>query len=149
MTSDPYWIVKFEAWLEQHGWASQTKNQYRSVMSQIFAQAMEPTYRTRTGIIFNPFRGIKQDRGRRRITTVTVDELHRWLSFSSYHVPVAMVIGALAPTLRLANILALEWGTPIDAEMTTITVHEHKTAHENGLPLVVPITQRRRKPSWH
>jgi hypothetical protein len=107
VVADPYWIVRFEDWMEARGVASQTKNQYRSVVSQMFKLAASPPYRKRTGILTNPFAGIGRDRTVERTTTVTVEELRRWLADASYHIRLALAIAALAPKLRLHNVLAL------------------------------------------
>jgi hypothetical protein len=43
-------------------------------------------------------------------------------------VRLAVAIAALAPKLRLANVLALTWKEHVDPELRYITVHRHKTA---------------------
>jgi len=154
--ADPYWVVRFEAWMAARQQSGQTRNQYRSTLSQLFDLAMQPAYRARTGVILNPFRGIRRDPPRRRVTTVSVDELRAWLAAASYHVRLAMGIAALAPTLRLGNILALTWAAHLDRDLTRITVPEHKTMADTGQPLVVLVSAqlrailldaRRRSPS--
>lgn len=142
---DPLWIVRFEDWMVRRKVAGQTRNQYRSVVSQMFNLAMQPAYRLRTGIMLNPFRGIHRDRGRKRITTVSVDEMRAWMAYASYHVRLAMAIAALAPTLRLGNILALRWKVHLDLGLTRIVVPEHKTAAHTGEPLVVSISGQLRE----
>lgn len=130
--------------MEERGRSGQTKNQYRSVVSQMFRLAASPAYRKRTGILANPFAGIVRDRTVERTTTVTVDELRRWLAHASYHVRLAVAIAALAPKLRLANILGLRWREHLDEALTFITVSRHKTVHATGRPLVVPIVPQLR-----
>jgi len=144
VVADPYWLVKFEDWLEARGAAGQTKNQYRSVISQMFRLASSPAYRKRTGILTNPLAGIERDPQNRRTTTVTTSELRAWLSYASYHIRLALAIAALAPKLRLANVLALEWARHLDRDLRYITVHQHKTQHTSGEPLVVPISEQLR-----
>ncbi|HZR25542.1 MAG TPA: tyrosine-type recombinase/integrase, partial [Vicinamibacterales bacterium] len=139
---DPKLILDFEDWMTTKKISGQTKNQYRSVMSQMYALAQQPAYRKRTGVTMNPFAGIPRDRGGQRTSTVHVDELKRWLSFASHHARVALSIAALAPKLRLANILALEWKRHIDIRHRLIVVHAHKTAGDTGKPLVVPIDEQ-------
>lgn len=149
--SDPLWIVKFEDWMSgrrashtKRPISGQTKNQYRSVLSQMYRLALQPAYRKRTGVTVNPFLGIPRDRGHERTSTVTVDELRAWLGHASYHVRLAVAIAALAPKLRLGNILALKWGVHIDRRLQFITVHAHKTEGATGRPLVVPIDDQLR-----
>jgi integrase len=146
--ADPLWLLKFEDWMDAKrvGMGSrtrpiggQTKNQYRSVLSQMYRLALQPAFRARTAVTMNPFVGVPRDRGGERTSTVTVDELRAWLEHASYHVRLAVALAALAPKLRLANILALKWGTHIDRELKYITVHDHKTDAASGRPLVVPI----------
>lgn len=106
---DPDWIVQFETWMERRGRAGQTRNQYRSALCQMFKLAMAPAWRKKTGVTVNPFLGIQRDRGVSRQTVMTVDDVRALIAAASYHVRLAVAIGALAPKLRLANILALRW----------------------------------------
>jgi integrase len=144
VVADPFWIVRFEDWLDARGSSGQTKNQYRSVVSQMFRLAASPAYRKRTGILANPFVGIVRDRSVERTTTVTVPELRAWLANASYHVRLAVAIAALAPKLRLSNILGLRWSEHLDPALTFITVSHHKTAQSTGRPLVVPVVPQLR-----
>ncbi len=141
---DPYWILRFEDWMVAKDLSGQTRNQYRSTLSQMFELAMQPAYRVRTGVMLNPFRGIRRDRARKRITTVSVEELRAWMAHASYHVRLAMAIAALAPTLRLGNVLALRWKKHVDPALTRIIVEEHKTADTSGEPIVVSISEQLR-----
>lgn len=145
---DPMWLLKFEDWMNakrvgagkiRRPLGGQTRNQYRSVLSQLYRLALQPAFRTRGGVAMNPFLGIPRDRGHERTSTVTVEELRAWLTHASYHVRLAVAIAALAPKLRLANILALKWGVHIDKGLQYITMHAHKSAGATGRPLVVPI----------
>jgi integrase len=148
---DPMWLLKFDDWMNskvvgrtKRPIGGQTKNQYRSVLSQMYRLALQPAYRSRTGVTMNPFVGIPRDKGHERTSTVSVDELRAWLSHASYHVRLAVAIAALAPKLRLANILKLRWKQDIDRGYRYITVHEHKTEGHTKRPLVVPIDEQLR-----
>jgi integrase len=143
--SDPDWIVKFEAWLDARGAAGQTKNQYRSVMSQMYKLALQPTWRKKTGVQVNPFAGIYRDDANERDVTISREELRRLLEHASYHLRLAVAIGALAPKLRLMNILQLRWSTSFDADLQFITVRRHKTVTRTKKPLVIPISDQLRE----
>lgn len=71
---------------------------------------------------------------------MTPDELRAFLAVASYHVRLSVAIGALAPKLRLGNILALRWDQHLDANLRFITVYAHKTAHATQKPLVTPVS---------
>ena len=60
--------------------------------------------------------GVPRDRPGRRTVILTPAELRTFLSVASYHVRLAVAIGALAPKLRLGNILALRWDRHLDAD---------------------------------
>jgi integrase len=111
----------------------------------MFALAASPAHRKRTGIITNPLAGIARDSQVERTTIVTVEELRRWLAHASYHVRLAIAIAALAPKLRLANVLALTWRDHLDPALQYITVMQHKTVRATGRPLVVPIVPQLRQ----
>jgi hypothetical protein len=125
--TDPSWIVRFEEWMDARGVAGQTKNQYRSTIRQMYQLALQPKWRVKTGVQTNPMDGIYRDRPGAREVTVTPEELRAILQHASYHLRLALAIGALAPKLRLGNILALEWGVHVDRAMQFITVRQHKT----------------------
>jgi integrase len=74
---------------------------------------------------------------------LTPARLEAWLRAMSYHTRLAVAIAALAPKLRLRNVLALERGD-IDAGVTRLTVYAHKSDVITGEPLVVPISQQLR-----
>ena len=63
---------------------------------------------------------------------------------ASYHVRLAVAIAALAPKLRLANVLALTWKEHVDPDLRYITVHRHKTVATLRRPQVVPISDQLR-----
>jgi len=139
---DPMWLVRFEDWMNTKGIEGQTKNHYRSALSQLYRLALQPAYRARTGVMMNPFVGVPRDQTMERTATITVEQLQAWLRQASYHVRLAVSIAALAPKLRLANILALRWNEHVDASLQYITVARHKTARSTGRPLVVPIDEQ-------
>jgi integrase len=141
----PQLIADFEEWMSARGVAGQTKNHYRSTVRQMYQLALQPNWRAKTGVMLNPLDGIYRDRGRERDVILSPDELREILRHASYHLRLALAIGALAPKLRLANILALEWKLHLDPQLHFITVHRHKTATKTRRPLVVPISQQLRE----
>jgi integrase len=140
----PQWIADFEDWMDARGVAGQTKNQYRSTVRQMYQLALQPRWRSKTGIQTNPMDGIYRDRPGGREVTIEPEAMRRLLTHASYHVRLAIAIGALAPKLRLANILALEWGVHLDAEYRYITVQHHKTVTTTRRPLVIPVSAQLR-----
>ena len=142
---DPDWILKCEQWMERRSSAGQTKNQYRSVMSQMYRLALQPQWRKLTGVQLNPFLGIYRDEGNHREVTIAPDDLRRLREHASYHVRLTVAIGALAPKLRLMNILQLRWSTSFDPEVQFITVRKHKTVSKTKRPLVIPISEQLRE----
>jgi integrase len=50
-----------------------------------------------------------------------------------------VAIAALAPKLRLSNVLALDWQKHLDAGLTRITIGQHKTDRLTGRPLVCDV----------
>ena len=140
----PEWIAEFEDWMDRRGVAGQTKNQYRSALRQMYRLALQPRWRATTGIQTNPIDGIYRDRPGQRDVTITREELRAILSRASYHVRLAIAIGALAPKLRLDNILSLQWTVNVDRSLSFITVYEHKTAAKTTRPLVTPISAQLR-----
>lgn len=136
----PEWITEFERWLAARGTGGSARNHYRSVLSGMYKIAMLPEYRRATGVRLNPFAGIERDRPVRRRVTQTVEQLQAWILHASPHVQLALAIGALAPALRLGNILALRWNEHVDAALRFITVTDYKTDQDRLEPLVIPIT---------
>lgn len=150
---DPTWIVKFETWMNARivkvsgrPLSNQTKNHYRSIMSRLYHLAGQPQFSSATGVDrrTNPFKGLERDPTHGRRITVTPGDLRQWLTHTPKHAQLAIVVAALAPKLRLENILSLEWGVHLDRALQYITVPEHKTMGETGAPLVVPITPQLR-----
>jgi integrase len=142
---DPLWLERFDAWMARRGVGPQTRNHYRSTMSGMYRLALTPAYRRRIGITQNPFLGIPREHTVERTVTLTHEQLRALLADASYHVRLALAIGALAPKLRLENILSLRWSKHIDPEIQWITRAEHKTARVTRRPLVVPIGEQLRE----
>lgn len=143
----PQLIVEFEQWMAARivkatgrPLSNQTKNHYRSILSRLYRVAALPRYSAQTGVGKNPFAGLERDPTRPRCVTVSPGELRTWLAHTSRHAQLAIAIAALAPKLRLANVLSLEWDRHFDPALSYLTVPEHKTVGETGRPLVVPIT---------
>lgn len=144
LIDDPKWLVRFEEWMDTRGVAGTTKNHYRSRVSRMFAVAMHPLYRQVTGITANPFIGIPRDRQVNRTVTLSKDQVLTWLAATSFHTGLAVAIAALAPMLRLENILSLKWNEHVDKQLRFITVPRHKTEAATGAPLVTPISAQLR-----
>lgn len=144
---DPSWLLRFEAWMAQRitrtggrPLSNQTKNHYRSILSRLYRVAKLPQYAIRTGVRTNPFAELERDPTRGRRVTVTPAELRRWLAHTPKHAQLAIAIAALAPKLRLDNVLSLEWDRHLDRDLRYITVAEHKTMDHTDAPLVVAIS---------
>lgn len=135
----PELITTFEQWLSARGTGGSARNHYRSVMSGMYKIAMLPEYRRQTGIRMNPFLGIERDRPVRRRVTLTVKQLRAWVEAAAPHVRFALSIGALAPALRLGNILALRWDQHVSDDLRFITITNYKTDQERLEPLVIPV----------
>lgn len=135
--NDPHWIVRWETWLSECGLSAQTKNHYRSTMLDLFKVALSPAWRERSGVTSNPFAGQWRDPTEGRDVALTPADVRVVLEHASYHLRLAMSIALLAPKLRLANILALEWARHISEDFGTITVADHKTRRQTKRPLVV------------
>lgn len=143
---DPSWLLKFEQWMAartakatHRPLSNQTKNHYRSVLSRLYRVAKLAQFAGKTGVSSNPFADLERDPTRSRRITVTPGELRRWLAHTPRHAQLAIVVAALAPKLRLENILSLEWDRHFDRDLQYLTVTEHKTVGDTDAPLVVPI----------
>jgi integrase len=146
---DPSWIVRFEQWManrpvknatDGRTIGNQTKNHYRSVLSRMYRVARQPQYSAVTGVQVNPFAELERDPTRGRRITLSPAELRRWLQHTPTHAQLAIAIAALAPKLRLENVLSLRWDESFDAGLKYLTVQMHKTVGQTGAPMVVPIT---------
>lgn len=141
---EPDWIEQFEAWIAARGVSPQTRNHYFSIMSRMYRVALLPKFRKHSGVLVNPFVGIPKQKTQSRDVVLSVSQIRAWLQAASYHVRLTAAIAALAPKLRVSNILQLQWRRDLDEPRTFITVAAHKTAHRTGRPLVAPITAQLR-----
>lgn len=137
---DPELIERFEQWMDARGISGPRKNHYRSAMSQMYRVALLPTYRKKSGVSENPFAHILRDRVPKRLTTFGKDQLRAVIQHAPWHTRIALAIGGLAPKLRLTNVLKLRWDQHVDRHRTILTMPDHKTDRETGLPLVVPVS---------
>ncbi len=147
---DPEWLLKFESWMDarrvgtgkgpKRSVSSQTRNHYISMMNRLYRLASRPQFIKKTGVRSNPFETMERYRRRGRRVTVTAEELREWLQHTPRHAQIAIAIAALAPKLRLRNVLELRWGSSFDDGFHFITVAEHKTVDVTGEPMVVPIS---------
>lgn len=159
---DPTWVTKWEAWLAEPKpqrrrpkdppgfarppivWSAQTKNQYRSLLSRMFAVALENSFRLQTGLTMNPFAGIRRERGRRRTAILDKDDLRAVLQQASYHLRLAIALGVLTPKLRETDILKLDFRQHFTPALDWLTVREHKTESKTGAPQVAYVPQQLR-----
>lgn len=149
--AEPQWILRFERWIDGRGLSGQSKNQYRSVLSQMYRLAAAPAWTAITGVSSNPFRELERDPKVTRTVTLSLEQLRQILAAASYHVRLAIAIGLLAHKLRRDNILKLTWKDSVsDFGPRTlesgqvcygwITIPEDES--KNGRPLVVPISKQ-------
>jgi integrase len=142
--ADPEWLEKFELWMDARKLSGSRRNAYRSACSALYRVGLMPTHRKRSQVRENPFeRGIR-DRVPKRIRTFTLEQLREIITQAPAHVGIALGIGALAPKLRLRNILDLKWGEHVDESLTQIVDPDHKTDRQTGLPLVVNVSKELR-----
>jgi integrase len=141
---DPAWLEAFEQWMAERKISGATRNSYRSAVRGMYKVAMLPQFRAVTGMTLNPLTGIPRDRVMRRPLTLTLDQLRSWIGEASPHVKLALAIGALAPKLRLTNILGLRWDTSFDDDLKFMTITDHKTDRSSGFAMVVPISPQLR-----
>lgn len=136
---DPMWLERFEQWMARRKLSGATKNSYRSAVSGMYRLAMRPRWRAVTNIAANPMTGTERDPVKSRKATLTPEQLRAWITAAPPHVGLALAIGALAPKLRKASILALRWDRNFDRDLQFITVHDHKTIRSTGEAQVMPI----------
>jgi len=137
---DPAWVTRFETWMQERGVSAWTKRQYIATLSQMFALARRPDHQKQTGVTMNPWDGVPRPKGRRRSFVLTREDARAILAAASYHIRLAVAIGALAPKLRRTNILRLEWAKHLDPAFRYITIVEHKTAE--GPPFFSSLGER-------
>lgn len=138
LIDEPQWIEDFQAWIDRRNVAGGTRNHYLSRMSCLYTLAMSNAHRKTTGITFNPFEKIERAPKVHRKVALTPDLVVKWIGAMSYHTRLAVAIAALAPKLRLANVLELDRHRDIDQAVTKITVGGAST--KSGQPLEVPIS---------
>lgn len=139
---DPAWLRRFEDWIDSTGVARGTKRHYLVYTQRLYSFALKgpEEYRAMVPMVTrNPFAGRPKPKGRRRRVTLTAEQLQAWTLACSYHTRLALSIAALAPKLRLQNILKLQWKKHVRDDDGIIVVDDHKT-DADGLPLVTPIT---------
>jgi len=152
---DPDWIEKFEEWIanrtvrigtDRDGHAitrpigKQMRLHYLSILSRLYRVARLPKFRKKTGVPQNPFLELDREKPPSRTVTITPTELRAWIAHTPRHAQVAIAIAALAPKLRLQNVLGLRWDQSFDPAFEFMTVAEHKTMEHTHLPLVIPIS---------
>ena len=140
--ADAVWIERFESWMRTRGSSPQTRNHYRSTLRGMYRTALLPAFRATSGVTVNPFRDLPRETVVERTVTFSIQQLRKWLANASYHTRLAVAIAALAPKLRLANVLSLKWADHIDPDFRFITVHRHKTMETLKRPQVVPISDQ-------
>lgn len=137
--TDPTWLQTFEEWMCARGIGSSARNSYLSACSALYKCAMQPQFRPITNVAANPFDGIRRSKGNTRtiaLTPAQILDLVSAVGVRGRHIAHALCIAALAPKLRLASILALEWAVHFDPALTLITVGDHKTSGSAGAQTV-------------
>ena len=147
---DPRWILDFDAWLDRRNVAGSTRNHSNTVLSRMYYVAMLPEYRKMTGgLLVNPFAGRPRAPKVSRKVALTPELVMRWMDAMSYHTRLAVSIAALAPKLRLQNVLALDHAEHLDPGLTTITMPDHKSDRVTREPLVAPVSAQLREILQH
>lgn len=139
----PEWILEWEAWMDRRKIAGGTRNHYNTTMSRMYAVALLAEYKRRSGIRENPFTGRPRAPQVTRKVTLPPALVLAWVQAMSYHTRLAVAMAALAPALRLQNVLGLT-RAQIDPGVTVITIHAHKTDYR-GVPIVQPISAQLRE----
>ncbi len=135
----PELLDDFDDWIRRRGVGPQMRKHYLSVLSRLYRLALVPKYRRVACVQVNPIVGIPREAIPERTAVLSRQQLHAVLRAAPLHIKIAVAIGALAPGLRLQNVLGLEW-RQIDVAMTEITVANHKTAYKTKRPLISPIS---------
>jgi integrase len=135
----PELIDDFDDWMAVRGLSGSARNSYRSALSGMYKLALRPRWRRRTRIDSNPFEHIDRDTPRKRRVTATVEDMLRWIRAAAPHARLALTIGALAPKLRLAQVLSLRFDEHMDRDLTTFTFERHKTRRHTGSDQVTAI----------
>ena len=142
---EPAWIDRFDAWMDARGLSASTKNTYRSTLSGLYKLALRPRFRKATRVERNPFLDIDRDRPARRHVHLPMDNLRAWVQQAPPHAVIALVVGALAPKLRLQQVLQLRFDRHLDPDLTVITFDAHKTRRHTGRPQVTPVSDSLRE----
>jgi len=137
---DADWIMKFDEWITARGVSNQQRNHYMSCMSRMYRCALDPRFRKHSGVQLNPFLGVGRQKTPPRTVTLSLDQIRAFIAHAPSHVRLAIAVAALAPKLRLRNVLALEWRRHFDRDFLRIELAQHKTARVTGLPMVAPIS---------
>lgn len=140
---EPDWLDRFEDWMTAQNFSGSHCNHLRTQISGMYRVAMLPRFRKVTGVTMNPMVGVPRDRRVSRHVTLTLEQIATWIASAGYHIRLALAIAALAPKLRVANILALRWDEHVDRTLTRIVVRDHKT-DSSGRPLVAMISKQLR-----
>lgn len=140
LVATPELLEEFEQWMDGLGISGARKNHYRSAVSQMYRVALLPANRRKAGIRENPMSGVPRDRVPRRLKILTPLQLRAIIQHAAPHLQLALAIGALAPKLRLRNVLDLRWKHDVADDLSYLIVDRHKTDKETGLPLVAPIS---------
>lgn len=136
---DPTWLEAFEQWMLARGVSGSTRNSYLSACSALYTCALQPQFRPTTCVSVNPFDGIRRSPPRTRTVALTPEQvlaLVAAVGVRGRHIAHALCIAALAPKLRLATILRLEWAVHLDPALTTMTIGDHKTSGSSGAQTV-------------
>lgn len=142
----PELLEDFEQWMDARGLSGARKNHYRSACSMMYRVALLPANRKRSQVASNPFEHIPRDKVRKRITTFdSPTALRRVVALAAWHIRIALAIGALAPKLRLRNVLALRWDQHVAKDLSVLTDPDHKTDRATDLPLVTHVSAELRK----
>lgn len=142
--ADPSLMRAFDEWMDAEGIEGSTRNHYNTTMSRMYWLALQAEYRREAGEpAYNPFAQRPRSKGKRRRVALSVDQIQAWIAQASYHVRIAMSVAALAPELRLVNVLQLTWKesheSHVDLANGRVIVWDHKT-DADGKVIVVPIT---------
>lgn len=139
VAADPKILDNFERWMKATGIGPSRRNHFRSVMSDMYRVASRPALRLETGVTWNPFAGVEREPTPRRHVAANPAELRKWIKHAPYHCALALAIGALAPKLRLRNILDLQW-SQVNFKKRMLRIDAHKTVGHTGKPLVVAMS---------
>lgn len=130
--TDPTKIQAFEQWMAARGIAGSTRNSYWSCLSGMYRLALRPRYRQQTGVSVNPFLDVDRARPNRRRISLAPEDLRAWVQHAAPHARLAIIIGALAPKLRLDQVLALDFATHFDRDLRYITFSSYKGLDSHG-----------------